>query len=71
MAEFVRAGGMEAISFLGAVNKIDFVTDEEKEWYAKEITTADIKANCQDLKVLGKSEFKALLKWRASIREEV
>lgn len=36
-----------------------------------DITTHDIKANCDDLKVLGKGDFKALLKWRLALREEV
>jgi AdoMet-dependent rRNA methyltransferase SPB1 len=36
-----------------------------------ETTTVDIQANCDDLKVLGKSDFKALLKWRATLREMV
>lgn len=36
-----------------------------------EITTPDIKTNCDDLKVLGKGDFKALLKWRLALREEV
>ncbi|CAK5280261.1 unnamed protein product [Mycena citricolor] len=31
----------------------------------------DIKANCDDLKVLGKGDFKALLKWRSALREEL
>lgn len=36
-----------------------------------DITSSDIKANCDDLKVLGKGDFKVLLKWRLAIREEV
>lgn len=36
-----------------------------------EFTTSDIRENCEDLKVLGKGDFKALLKWRARLREEV
>jgi AdoMet-dependent rRNA methyltransferase SPB1 len=35
-----------------------------------ELTTDDIKINVEDLKVLGKKDFKQLLKWRTSIREE-
>jgi hypothetical protein len=40
-------------------------------WLALDVTTADVKANCEDLKVLGKGDFKALLKWRTGLREEV
>jgi len=36
-----------------------------------DITTLDVKENCQDLKVLGKGDFKALIKWRIRLREEV
>lgn len=40
-------------------------------WLALDCTTPDVKANCDDLKVLGKGDFKALLKWRLALREEV
>lgn len=33
-------------------------------------TSEDVKANCSDLKVLGKGDFKILLKWRLALREE-
>ncbi|KAJ7492521.1 FtsJ-domain-containing protein [Mycena latifolia] len=69
VSEFVRSP--DPITVLGTVNKMTFVTEEEKEWYALEITTGDIKANCDDLKVLGKGDFKALLKWRLALREEL
>ncbi|KAF8216117.1 Spb1 C-terminal domain-containing protein [Mycena galopus ATCC 62051] len=69
VAEFIRSP--EPISVLGTVNQMTFKTDEEKEWYASDITTGDIKANCDDLKVLGKGDFKALLKWRIALREEL
>jgi AdoMet-dependent rRNA methyltransferase SPB1 len=36
-----------------------------------DITTCDVSANCEDLKVLGKGDFKALIKWRLKLREEV
>jgi AdoMet-dependent rRNA methyltransferase SPB1 len=36
-----------------------------------DVTTPDVRANCEDLKVLGKGDFKALLKWRLALREEV
>lgn len=35
-----------------------------------DITTLDVKANLDDLKVLGKGDFKTLLKWRTALREE-
>lgn len=36
-----------------------------------DITTQDVKGNCGDLKVLGKGDFKVLMKWRTKLREEV
>ena len=35
------------------------------------MTTPEVKSCCDDLKVLGKGDFKALLKWRIALREEV
>ena len=35
------------------------------------ITSTDIKTNFEDLKVLGRGDFKALLKWRLALRQEV
>ena len=40
-------------------------------WSSLPLTSEDIKANLGDLKVLGKGDFKALLKWRTALREEV
>ncbi|KAI0721317.1 Spb1 C-terminal domain-containing protein [Cerioporus squamosus] len=68
-ADFIRC--QDAVTFLGTYNKITFKTDEEKEWLKLDITTSDVKANCEDLKVLGKGDFKALLKWRTALREEL
>ncbi|KAH9486823.1 AdoMet-dependent rRNA methyltransferase SPB1 [Psilocybe cubensis] len=63
--------GSDPISVLGSANKITFLTDEEKEWYKLDVTTGDVKANCDDLKVLGKGDFKTLIKWRLALREEL
>ncbi|KAM5533078.1 hypothetical protein V8D89_013221 [Ganoderma adspersum] len=68
-ADFV--GSQDPIAFLGTYNKITFKTEEEKEWRQLDITTSDVLANCEDLKVLGKGDFKALLKWRIALREEI
>jgi len=43
----------------------------DHRWLSFDITTDDVKANCDDLKVLGKGDFKALIKWRLALREEV
>lgn len=44
---------------------------ETHRWLVLDVTTSDVKANCGDLKVLGKGDFKTLLKWRLALREEV
>ncbi|KAJ1301387.1 hypothetical protein OPQ81_008649 [Rhizoctonia solani] len=68
-SEFVHTH--DPVTVLGSSNQITFETDEEKEWLKHESTTPDILANCEDLKVLGKGDFKKLLKWRTAIREEI
>ncbi|KAF8912762.1 Spb1 C-terminal domain-containing protein [Gymnopilus junonius] len=61
----------DPISVLGSGNKITFSSEEEKGWLVLGVTTDDVKANCEDLKVLGKGDFKALIKWRLALREEL
>jgi AdoMet-dependent rRNA methyltransferase SPB1 len=48
-----------------------FREPEEKRWLKSEHTTTDVKANLDDLKLLGKGDFKTLMKWRIAIREEI
>ena len=43
----------------------------ENRWLKLDITTSDVVANCEDLKVLGKGDFKTLMKWRTALREEL
>jgi AdoMet-dependent rRNA methyltransferase SPB1 len=40
-------------------------------WASLPLTSSDVKANLDDLKVLGKGDFKTLLKWRIALREDV
>ncbi|KAG1151417.1 hypothetical protein G6F37_002711 [Rhizopus arrhizus] len=67
--EFIRAD--DPIVTLGSYNQFTFTSDESRELLKRDITTEDIKINCEDLKVLGRGEFKALLKWRTTIRDEL
>ncbi|TDL28368.1 FtsJ-domain-containing protein [Rickenella mellea] len=69
VADFIK--GDDPIALLGTVSQMVFETDEEKSWLAVDATTTDIKANLADLKVLGKGDFKSLLKWRTAVREEI
>jgi AdoMet-dependent rRNA methyltransferase SPB1 len=68
-SDFIRA--QDPVSILGTMNKIEFVTDEEKEWLKSRHTKPDIVVNCEDLKVLGKGDFKQLMKWRLALRLEI
>ncbi|KAF9240873.1 FtsJ-domain-containing protein [Melanogaster broomeanus] len=68
-SNFIRSS--EPINVLGLANKITFDTEEEKQWLELSITTSDVKVNCDDLKVLGKGDFKSLLKWRMALRQEL
>jgi AdoMet-dependent rRNA methyltransferase SPB1 len=45
--------------------------EKQKAWAASRHTTDDVKRDLEDLKVLGKGDFKKLMKWRLSIRLEV
>ncbi|KAI0271345.1 Spb1 C-terminal domain-containing protein [Gloeopeniophorella convolvens] len=69
VSEFVNAS--DPIAVLGVVNKMAFTTEEEKSWASLPLTSSDVKANLDDLKVLGKGDFKTLLKWRTALREEL
>ncbi|ORX39866.1 putative RNA methyltransferase [Kockovaella imperatae] len=66
--DFIR--GTDPVSLLGTLNQIEFVSDEEKGWLKSRHTTSDVVANFADLKVLGKGDFKLLMKWRLAIRLE-
>lgn len=61
----------DPVQILGTMNQIEFSTDEEKAWLKSRHTTSDVIANCADLKVLGKRDFKDLMKWRLAIRLEI
>ncbi|GJJ67859.1 AdoMet-dependent rRNA methyltransferase SPB1 [Entomortierella parvispora] len=61
----------EPIAVLGSVNRFKFESDESKSLLKSAETTEEIKECCEDLKVLGKKDFKNLLKWRLSIRLEI
>ncbi|KAI8333620.1 Spb1 C-terminal domain-containing protein [Chlamydoabsidia padenii] len=66
--EFIKAE--DPIAVLGLNNQLTFKTDESMPLLKNPATTEDIKINCDDLKVLGKGDFKALLKWRTALRAQ-
>ncbi|KAG0339207.1 AdoMet-dependent rRNA methyltransferase spb1, partial [Podila horticola] len=61
----------EPITVLGSVNQFTFKSDDSYKLLKSAETTEEIKECCEDLKVLGKKDFKNLLKWRLNIRLEV
>ncbi|XP_021489975.1 pre-rRNA 2'-O-ribose RNA methyltransferase FTSJ3 [Meriones unguiculatus] len=63
--------------FLRAANPVDFLSKaseisiDDAELAQHPATTEDIKACCQDIKVLGRKELRSLLNWRTKLRRYV
>lgn len=68
-ADYVRS--TDAIAALGTYNRITFDSEEDQELLRDPLTTDDIRANCEDLKVLGRGDFSSLIKWRKALREKL
>jgi len=71
--EFIEA--TDPIQLLGLLNKFSFAEKPNGDLAIAAIsklpeTTPEIKACCDDLRVLGKKDFRKLLKWRLSVREK-
>lgn len=67
--DFIEA--QDPILLLGTFNEIQFKRDEDKPFADPAKTDDNLKACCSDLKVLGKKDFRNLLKWRKIWREEL
>ncbi|KAI3716106.1 hypothetical protein L6452_23202 [Arctium lappa] len=57
------------LDILGSVTSINFTSDTCLPIKDHALTTEEVKALCDDLRVLGKQDFKHLLKWRIHIRK--
>ncbi|KAH0512170.1 pre-rRNA processing protein FTSJ3 [Microtus ochrogaster] len=63
--------------FLRAANPVDFLSKaseisiDDEELAQHPATTEDVKACCQDIKVLGRKELRSLLNWRTRLRRYV
>ncbi len=70
---FVNASLTDAATILGTYNRMAFDVKDPvvAKWKESRHTTEEVLTNCSDLKVLGKGDFKRLLKWRLAIRLEV
>ncbi|KND02374.1 23S rRNA (uridine(2552)-2'-O-)-methyltransferase [Spizellomyces punctatus DAOM BR117] len=67
ISDFVR--GPDFLGVLTQSNALRFDQDDFGKTLAEHpLTTKELKMCCEDLKVLGKKDFKDLLKWRESIR---
>lgn len=63
--------GPDAIRLLTDTNVLIFSEQESCQKYLHHPkTTEEIKICLQDLKLLGKADFKKIMKWRTAIREE-
>ncbi|WFD27968.1 AdoMet-dependent rRNA methyltransferase spb1 [Malassezia nana] len=67
--EYIRS--TDPIAVLGTYNRITFETKEDKSLLKHAATSEDVKANCEDLKVLGRRDFSVLIKWRKAVRESL
>ncbi|KAF8421060.1 AdoMet-dependent rRNA methyltransferas-like protein spb1 [Tirmania nivea] len=73
VAEFIE--NPDPIALLGNINKFHFMQSGNGDVAMAAIdklpeTTKEIRACCDDLKILGKRDFRLLLKWRLSVREK-
>ncbi|XP_021730562.1 adoMet-dependent rRNA methyltransferase spb1-like [Chenopodium quinoa] len=67
-AEFVWSSD-DPVETLGKVTSISFGDDSSLPLKEHPLTTEEVITLCEDLRVLGKQDFKQLLKWRINIRK--
>ncbi|GAA5886605.1 hypothetical protein JCM5296_005347 [Sporobolomyces johnsonii] len=67
--EWIRSD--DPIGVLGLVGRMRWTEAEDKKLLKSPLTTVEIKECVDDLKVLGKKDFKMLLKYRLAIREDL
>lgn len=72
VSEFIHT--TDPIAILGTVNKLSFEQKDNGDLALATLdrlpeTTAEIRLCCADLKVLGKKEFRTLLRWRLKVRD--
>lgn len=73
VTEFIE--NSDPIALLGSISKFHFRQSDNGDVAMAAIgklpeTTPEVRACCEDLKVLGKRDFRLLLKWRLSVREK-
>ncbi|KAJ2807480.1 AdoMet-dependent rRNA methyltransferase spb1 [Coemansia guatemalensis] len=65
--EFIKS--RDPAGTLGGANEMLFETEEAQEAAKLPETTEDILLACKDLRLLGRKDFRILMKWRAGLRE--
>ncbi|KAK5047078.1 AdoMet-dependent rRNA methyltransferase spb1 [Exophiala bonariae] len=73
VSEFIHT--TDPIAILGTVNKLSFEQTDNGDLALATLdrlpeTTDEIRKCCEDLKVLGKKEFRTLLRWRLKVRDK-
>lgn len=73
VTEFINT--TDPIAILGSYNKLSFQQSPSGDLALSTLerlpeTTEEVKSCCEDLKVLGKKEFRTLLRWRLKVREQ-
>ena len=71
-SQFIRTD--DPISMLGTLNRLNFDSREGEDVVLAALerlpeTTSEIRSCCDDMKVLGRKEFRMLLRWRIKVRE--
>lgn len=72
-SEFIQT--TDPIAILGSINRLGFEQPPNGDVALAAIdklpeTTQEIRTSCEDLRVLGRKEFKTLLRWRLKVREK-
>ncbi|KAJ2613121.1 AdoMet-dependent rRNA methyltransferase spb1 [Coemansia sp. RSA 1365] len=65
--EFIKS--RDPAGTLGSANEMLFETEEAQEVAKLPETSEDILLACKDLRLLGRKDFRILMKWRAGLRE--
>jgi AdoMet-dependent rRNA methyltransferase SPB1 len=66
--EFIES--QDPIQLLSSTSRITWTDESSRKLKFKELTTKEIVACSEDLKVLGKKDFRNLLKWRLVMRDD-
>lgn len=69
LADFIAAH--DALNLLATCSEFTVTDEESKKISDNSLTTEELKEQFKDLRVLGKTEFKQILRWREAIRKKL